>query len=359
MWKILPTILGLLILITAWESAAEDIVHLPLRLVEIRGDEARVGSTLDLRFSPDSSKLLLSNGDSDGRAVVRLWDVETDRLVHRFDGHTERVLSVRFSSDGRRIVTSSWDGTARIWDAVTGENIYTYVDPSTGLSTAELSPDGSMLLIGHGKQTDPERGEVLIDLVSGEELATFRSYSWGIVRAGAFSPDGSLIFIGNWTHDSELWDGRTFEFVRRIETESNAGITMGEFSPNGKWIVTTNRYAVGIDPVEAIIGQIDVWDVETGELARAFPGHSAEVWATFSPDSRYIASASDDRSVKLWNLQTGESLTLMMNESRQLRSLDFSPDGRHLAVGDTQRTVYLWDVSSLISSSVETWNAYR
>lgn len=73
-------------------------------------------------FSPDGARVL--TGSKDGTA--RLWDASTGQEIRAFKGHEDRVTSVVFSPDGARVLTGSYDKTARLWDASTGQQIRTF-----------------------------------------------------------------------------------------------------------------------------------------------------------------------------------------------------------------------------------------
>ena len=76
-------------------------------------------------------------------------------------------------------------------------------------------------------------------------------------------------------------------------------------------------------------------------------GHSNCVWsASFSPDSSKIASGSDDKTVKLWDVTSGECLQTLKGHSDIVWSVSFSPDGTKVASGSDDNTVKLWDVTS-------------
>jgi hypothetical protein len=87
-------------------------------------------------FAPDGRRLL--TGDEDG--VVRLWDAETHKELHRLKGHQGPVESVAFAPDGRRVLTGSTDGTARLWDADSGQEVCRLVGSRDG--TVVFTPDG-------------------------------------------------------------------------------------------------------------------------------------------------------------------------------------------------------------------------
>ena len=112
--------------------------------VQLWDGDGRLRSTMEapprqhfrqVALSPDGRTLACTLGGNrtleypDGQTayftdrVVRLWDIPSGREIHVLKGHTQPVVAVRFSADGRRIVTASWDGTARVWDAYSGEEL--------------------------------------------------------------------------------------------------------------------------------------------------------------------------------------------------------------------------------------------
>jgi len=90
---------------------------------------------------------------------------------------------------------------------------------------------------------------------------------------------------------------------------------------------------------------IKLWDAVTGKELFVLKGHSNEVVSvTFSPDGKRLASASWDKTIKLWNTVTGKELLMLKGHSDWVKSVAFSPDGKHLVSGSKDKTIKLWDV---------------
>jgi WD40 repeat protein len=106
------------------------------------------------------------------------------------------------------------------------------------------------------------------------------------------------------------------------------------FSPDGKYILTASGD-----------GTAQLWGVETGEEERQFIGHIGLIWtATFSPDGKYVATASEDGTARLWDTQTGQELRRFIGHTAGVENVAFSPDGKYILTGSDDGTARLWDV---------------
>jgi serine/threonine protein kinase len=128
------------------------------------------------------------------------WQRQSHLSLKTLRGHLHSVNSVIFSPDGHRIVTGSWDQTAKVWEAASGRYLLTLTGHRGGITSVAFSPDGQRIVTGSADQTAK-----VWEAASGRYLLTLTGHS-GLVASVAFSPDGQRIVTGSWDQTAKLWD---------------------------------------------------------------------------------------------------------------------------------------------------------
>jgi WD40 repeat protein/serine/threonine protein kinase len=233
-------------------------------------------------------------------------------------GHTGPVTSVTFSPDGKRMASSSYDHTTRVWDAQTGQELFSR---KGGGNNVAFSPDGKRL----------SNGEKVWDAQTGQELVTIKGAGDGVT----FSPDGKRLATTSKDDSNTLkvWDAQTGHDLFTIKGHIDYVIGLA-FSPDGKRLASASADHT-----------VKLWDAQTGKELLSIK-HASRVYdVAFSPDGKRLASASDDGTVTVWDAQTGEKrLTIKGGGSMVV----FSPDGGRLAtiVSDPVGAVKVWDAQT-------------
>ncbi|BBC29428.1 hypothetical protein SGFS_007220 [Streptomyces graminofaciens] len=145
---------------------------------------AHVGRVTTMVVSPDGSWLATASRDG----TARIWDAATGQELHILTVHTASVFAVVVSPDGSWLATASRDGTARIWDAATGQELHTL--DIFAVDAMVVSPDGAWIATTSFR-TDTMR---IWDAITGQELRTLTRHPYGVTGT-AFSPDGTLLAI--------------------------------------------------------------------------------------------------------------------------------------------------------------------
>ncbi|MGO6840426.1 hypothetical protein GUK34_28395 [Rhizobium leguminosarum] len=357
-----------------------------------------------LAFSLDNK--WLASGCSDN--VIRIWNSETGDLARALAGHSDLVTSLAFAPDGRILVSGSQDKTAKVWDLASGNLIRTIQGAMPSVNNVAFSPDGKWFasvsddnivrvwststgalrwtFAGHGDvgtalafspdarfvaSGDNEGRVGLWDLTTGLPLSSLRSNSG--VTSIAFSSDGSKLAIGSAWRTLELWDLATATLIGSKELSS--GVWSVSFKPGSNLIAATSGMGVELwdpsnggqvmelkdigEPIMRSLafsssgrwlvtatteGFAKLWDTTTWKGAREFDGVGEVV---ISADERFlVAGGGVDGTMKLFELQSGRLLRMLVGHSQRVASIAFSSDGGNLISGSGDGTVRSWDVNT-------------
>jgi hypothetical protein len=141
-----------------------------------------------------------------------IWDAETLKLIVALQGHNSTVADAQFDKDGKRVLTASWDGTARIWDAVTGKELMLFkTNRIGGLYGAGFDPSNTRIVTGSLDGTAR-----IWDVQSGAEIVALRGHASELYSV-AFSPDGRRLLTSSGDKTARIWDVSWATLVRGDE----------------------------------------------------------------------------------------------------------------------------------------------
>ena len=282
-------------------------------------------SIRSVAFGPDGHTAL---SGSDNKKL-KLWDLSSGQEIRTFTGHTDRVTSVAFARDGGTALSGSDDKTLKLWDVASGREIRTFTHSGPVYSVA-FAPDGRTALTGHSITE-----VTLWDVASGRKIRTIRSNDW--VKSVAFGPDGRNLLYAS-PASAVLVDVAEGEIIRGVgKGAHSAYLNSVVFAPDGRTALTASQDTT-----------LKLWDLSNGREIRTFTGHSAGVTSVaFAPDGRTALSGSSDKTLKLWDVASGREIRTLTGHSDAVTSVAFAPDGRRALSGSTDDTLRLWDLTSL------------
>ncbi|KIK40862.1 hypothetical protein CY34DRAFT_806792 [Suillus luteus UH-Slu-Lm8-n1] len=269
------------------------VIHLPCgeRIMTCsRRSEVRT-----IALSPDGKKVV--SGSRDG--AVRLWDIDTGKVISKWMGHTGEVKSVCWSRDGQRVLSGSYDGTVREWDVEKGETTLGPIEIGYQLVWAAVySPDKAMFA------------------TAGDDRRPLDSAEYPI----------------------KIWDSKTGELVTTLNNLTTSCLA---WSTDGKTLISGSYYSDH---------SIRTWNTKTWKHVAVLEGHTETIIYSIviSSNGRIIASASGDETARLWNLETSQPISSPLYHADRVISLSFSADGQQLATACEDKNAYLWDVSATL-----------
>ena len=284
-------------------------------------------------WHPGGERIAL--GSTDGTA--RVWTAAGGEPLTPPLRHTARVNHLHFAPDGNRLVTASEDGTARVWDATVGQSLLPPLEHGSAVVWAEFSPDGRRIATV-SQETDRDRSPVaagtnragtaagdrprsgvarLWDAATGAPLTPWLKHP-SLIFTARFSPDGRILLTASWKESIRLWNVETGQ-AWEVFPEFRGDVRAVAFSPDTRWVLASDDKTV------------HVWDVGTGQLVASTPPHSdIAMSAQFTPDGSRIFTSYLDGCLHLFEAGTGRDLTWwrFLLGAEKVRRLRDTPAGR-------------------------------
>jgi WD40 repeat protein len=294
-----------------------------------------------LAFSTSSLALSGVNGDGE------IWDLQSWQKVRTLHGHTASVHVLEFSPDGNRLVSAAGDESIRLWNPSTGQEEAVLKCLCSWLS---FQPHGFYLVSG-----GPYSQTMIWDLNLKAAVASIQHESCPC--GGKFVQRGSAFLLGGFHGGVSLCAVAEIDQARTqaqgpnkrvplsgtVEVFSTATVVAGghvqgvwgvAVSPDGRWVATASHD-----------GSVKLWDARNMQLMRTFFGDRPLAWCVaFSPDGKYLASGGS--GVRIWEVATGRELHRFYEHKLMVSSVAFYPNGRWLVSGSYDGTVRLWDVAA-------------
>ncbi|WFC94897.1 general transcription repressor [Malassezia brasiliensis] len=250
-------------------------------------------------FSPDGK--YLATGAEDRQ--IRIWDIVEKKIKTTLTGHKQEIYSLEYSQDGRILASGSGDKTVRIWDMESGTPIHVlYTSPG--------------LNYGPG------------------------------VTAIALSPDGRLVAAGALDTFVRVWDTKTGKLRCRLKGHKDSIYSVA-FMPDGQTLVSGSLdKTIKLWDLSCITRSLDSMDDEISNPSMCistFTGHKDYVLSvSCSPQGRWIASGSKDRSVQFWDPRSGQSQLVLQGHKNSVIAINLSQTGNLLATGSGDFNARIW-----------------
>ena len=302
----------------AFRLLAEQRANTALRL------QGHTGVITSASYSSDGARILTTSTDH----TARVWDAHTGvQLIPSLD-HDDDVVSGVFSEDGKEIATGTEDGKVAIWDASTGKRLVSSMELPGSAWSVSLSPDGKIVAAateaGKARTWDTATGKPLSPLIEYHESAYHVS----------FSGDGKSLLIATGDNFADLRDSHTGARIRQLRRGND--IYSAQFSFDDKRIVTSCADSTA-----------EVWDAQSGAPTGAVMSHGYGVGsAEFNRDASLIVTASKDHTVRIWNANNERLMVPPLQHPAPVGRASFSLDSRLVATVAGDKAVRLWDVSS-------------
>jgi WD40 repeat protein len=322
-------------------SAAEESLHQAILSSRVRltlkGHDDAVTS---VAWSPDGRRLATGSDDK----TAKVWDAVSGQELLTLKGHSDYVRSLAWSPDGKRLATASGQA-AMVWEVEgkTGElneAVLTLKGHDDAVTSVAWSPDGKRLATGSGRSLRSgigflRTGEAKVwDAASGQELLTLEGHD-GKVNTVAWSPDSQRLATASGDKTVKVWDAATGRELLTLRRHTGSVLSVA-WSPDGK------RLATGGGDQTA-----KVWDATSGQELLTLEGHEDKVLSVaWSPDGQHLATGSYDQTARVWDAASGQESLTLKGHTRPVYSVAWSPGGKRLATGSSDSTAKVWDAAS-------------
>ncbi|GAC1368122.1 MAG: hypothetical protein NVSMB44_34330 [Ktedonobacteraceae bacterium] len=301
--------------------------------------DAHADKVITVAWSPNGRKIASGGLDS----TVHIWQVVNSQHLLTYRGHSRifppaAVYAARWSPNGTRIASAGISATVQVWDPTNGQKVAAYAGHSAALPAIfhlEWSPDGRRIASTNMALSYLDEAVHIWDASSGRRLlridlrrSVLKSSSPGDVT---WSPDGQLLAV-SWEKKVRIYNTITGKHILTYEDHPD-WISEVAWSPDGKYIVSSSAR------------RINIWEPLTCTTLFTYIAHEGSIRdVAWSPDSTLIASAGEDRTVQIWEASTGRRQLTYNGHTDCVTAVSWSPDSTRIASSSNDRTIHIWQV---------------
>jgi WD40 repeat protein len=313
-------------------------------------------------FNSDGSQAATCAADNS----VQLWNTLTGDVLQKFEGHTAAVVGVAITPNNAQVITASADKTVRTWTAADGKVARTITAPAA-IARLSVSRDGTRIAVGQ-----PDNSVLIYNAVNGVLAQTLTGHAAAVAALG-FATDGTRLVSAD-VGRALVWEAASGRLLEALPVEQ--GISAAVYGPTAADVIVA-RADTGID-LHTLRFKFALGDMEKsvtraayladgsvftssldGSVRRFTPTNGAQVFAAthgapvndlaLSPNGLLLASAGDDKSVKLWTASNGAAQPnpVLAGFTEAVKHVEFSPDSSRLvASGAVASEVHVFHVAT-------------
>ena len=338
-----------------YRQARWQLPYLPSKLPENVGrifGNFRLRHGMDITavaFSPDGKTLATGGSDR----LVKLWDLANGHEKMTLSGHADQVRVLAFSPDGKTLASAGAEPDIRLWNISDGKEIRKLEGPGNYVMALAYSSDGKYLVTGHAGTQGGAAGLVTVhDAGTGELKRTISDFRVR-VSSVAFNANGQVLGIGVEDGTVRLY---LFKDVVQSPTpteywsqQDNEGATYQvAFTPDDRKIICCGAYGIKIYSM-AHVDQ--AFQISTPERTIPIPS-SGNLFklVLVSADSKALITGAVDGVLRIYDMETGQTVTSLPGHTGEIRSLALHPLGSQIASAGSDSMVRLWDFDVVVQT---------
>ena len=275
-------------------------------------------------YTPNGKYLVSSSADG----TIKIWDLKKKRVRGALHGHELAVNALAISPNGALLASTSSDGSVRIWDLVSEKEITSFDKYQGSLRSVAISPNNRLLVLANDARIE------LWDILSRQKQAVFEGHI-RLVEALEFSHDGNFLVSGGVDETIKIWDINKKSLVGTISCPNHCVNTLSN-SVDGILATGSKDYTIRL------------WDIASRTELAVLEGHKASIRTiAFSARGDYLVSGDWDGVIKLWDTSTGVSIFSIQAHESAILTVAFSPDEKQVASAGYDQIIKLWNVEGL------------
>jgi WD40 repeat protein/energy-coupling factor transporter ATP-binding protein EcfA2 len=285
---------------------------------------------LAVAVSPDGKQVAAAGLNK----TLMLFDAEDTKKYQFLQGHTGTVRTIDFHPQGQWLVSGGDDKRIIFWSLPEGKKLRELEGSPDEVKALAFSPDGKYLASAGGEDESKETDIILWDTQTGKKRGTFKGHTARISDGGlAFNPSGEWLASASHDKTVRLWNVNTHAETSILEGFINTA-NKAIFSPDGRYLATCSKQTVYL------------WKIAPDnkvELAHKLL-HQGEVYAlSFVAEGRYLVSAGEDQSLRLWDFESEVTLRVFQGNSGDINDIAVTKAGKIYSASN-DKTVKRWNI---------------